>query len=81
VSHKKAADGGESHTKKAADGGFLNIEDAKVGLLVSFFWLFPVPPSLRLVSRVQTRICSCIGLPGIALLILSEFLKVFLSLN
>jgi hypothetical protein len=71
-----------NHTqKKAADGSFLKIEDAKVGLLVSFFRFFPVSPSLRLASRVKTRICSCIGLPGIALLILSEFLKVFLLLR
>jgi hypothetical protein len=67
--------------KKPPMAAFKESEDAKVGLLVSFFRFFSVPPTLRPASRVQTRICSCIGLPGIALLILSEFLKVFLLLR
>ena len=53
--------------EKAARGLPFQFEDAKVGLLVPSSWFFPGPPSSRLASRFQTRICSCIGLPGIAL--------------
>ena len=61
--------------RKPPYGGFLIFEDAKVGLLVSFFWLFFRYATSRPHIYIQARICSCIGLPGIALLILSEFLK------
>ena len=55
---------GETLTKKRQPKGCLfNLRTLKVGLLVPSFWLFPGPPSSRLVSRFRTRICSCIGLP------------------
>lgn len=56
-------------------GGFPGFEDAKVGLLVSFFWLFSRYVVFQPRVCIQARICSCIGLPGIALPIHSEFLR------
>lgn len=52
-------------------------EDAKVGLLVSCFRFSSGYPTLRPGIQFQTRFCSCIGLPGIAPSIRSEFLDVF----
>ncbi len=49
--------------KRQPDGLPFMYEDAKVGLLVPSSWFFRCPPSLRLASCFQTRICSCIGLP------------------
>jgi hypothetical protein len=46
-----------------------------VGLLVSFFWLFSSYVAFQPRVCIQARICSCIGLPGIAFPIHSEFLR------
>ena len=60
-------------TKKPPFGGLsgnpLPGEDAKVGLLVASFY-FPRVGVFRALPRRQARVCSCIGLPGIAHLIL-----------
>ena len=72
---KKIESVGTADKKKPPCGGFFKCEDTKVGLLVAVFLLFSRCAIFRPHTCFQARICSCIGLPGIAPLILSEFLK------
>ena len=60
--------------RKPPFGGFPETEDARVGLLVACVRPLFRQPASRSRRGGQARICSCIGLPGIAPPIVSEFL-------